>query len=85
MNNKILDTALISLSVGCLVIGIVEIISRGLGFAYLWIMISVSLLLLYKIRKGKTAALPTSKSDRSPVRSGTGKSSAASKSRRKRK
>jgi hypothetical protein len=86
MNNKILDTALLSLSVGFLVIGIVEIITRGLGFGYLWIMFSVSLLLLYKIRKRKGAALPpAAKSDKSPERSLAGKPSAASKSRRKRK
>ena len=56
MSSKTLETALFSLSAGCLVIAVVEVISQGLGYAYLWLMISVALWLGYTVVKRKRMA-----------------------------
>ncbi|AHM61020.1 hypothetical protein D770_13830 [Flammeovirgaceae bacterium 311] len=51
MNSKTIDTALIYLSAGCLAITIVETVTRGISFGYLWLMFSVLLWLAYMVRK----------------------------------
>ncbi len=56
MNNKTLETALLYLSGGCLVISILEIITRGIGFGYLWLMICVALWLGHIVVKRKRLA-----------------------------
>ncbi len=56
MSSKTIDTALISLSAGCLVITILETISQGISFGYLWLMFSVLLWLVYMVRKKNRAA-----------------------------
>ena len=61
MNNKTLETALLYLSGGCLFISILEIVTRGLGFGYLWLMISAILFLAYTIvKRRRLAKLPGS-------------------------
>lgn len=79
MNSKTLDTALISLSVGCLVIGIYEVISRGFGFAYVWIMLSVMLWLGYNFKK----RIQKSSEDSSKTEKATKQSAATSGKARK--
>lgn len=57
MNSKTIDTALIYLSAGCLAITLVETVTRGISFGYLWLMFSVVLWLAYMVRKkNRTAA-----------------------------
>lgn len=93
MKSKTLDTALLSLSVGCLVIGIYEVIARGLNFAYLWLMLSVVLWLSYSFRKRTASAAAgdsasadkPSKENKQPSGRPTGAKSSASKPGRKRK
>lgn len=88
MKNNTLDTALISLGAGCLVIGIFEVITRGLSFAYVWLMLSIVLWLAYTIRKRKRLQEGGSAEEKTTITKSGGastKRSAASKSRRKRK
>lgn len=93
MNNKTLDTALLSLSAGCLVISIFEIITQGLGYAYIWLMLTLGLWLWYNMRKRKRNAAEESpaagsgknKSGRSYGAKPSSASRPVSKSSRKRK
>ena len=95
MNKQTLQTSLIYLSVGCLVISILEIITRGLSYAYIWLMISVILWLGYNYfkKKGEASAKgssgsrksSTSKAADSSERSAAGKRSSESKPKRKRR
>jgi cbb3-type cytochrome oxidase subunit 3 len=92
MNNKTLDTALLSLSAGCLVISIYEIMTQGLGHAYIWMMLTLGLWLWYTLRRRRQQAADEAAESRDKKRSvrgfGAKPSSAqrpASKSNRKRK
>ncbi|WP_224995445.1 hypothetical protein [Cesiribacter sp. SM1] len=65
MSSKTIDTALISLSAGCLVITILETITQGISFGYLWLMLSVLLWLVYMVRKkNRTAAQGAADADK---------------------
>ncbi|MEK6783018.1 MAG: hypothetical protein AABY93_15065 [Bacteroidota bacterium] len=51
---KLIDTILLSLSVVCLIIGIYEIMTMGIGYAYWSIMLSIVLFFYYTMRKKKS-------------------------------
>lgn len=90
MNNKTLETALLYLSGGCLFISILEIITRGLAFGYLWLMICAILFLAYTLVKRRRLAKspesnkPSLKSGKLPG-SGSQARYTASKTKRKRR
>lgn len=90
MNNKTLETALLYLSGGCLFISILEIVTRGLGFGYLWLMISAILFLAYTlVKRRRLAQAPESnkpglKGTKTPGSGGQARHT-ASKTKRKRR
>ena len=50
---KLLPSVVLSLCVATFIIGVHQTMTLGLGYAYWIFMLSVSLLLLYKMVKGK--------------------------------
>lgn len=48
---KLLDIILLSLAAFFVIIGIYEIMTVGIGQAYTWVMVAVTLFLIYTYRK----------------------------------
>ncbi len=90
MNSKTLGTALLYLSVGCMVIGVFELVTRGLTYAYLWTMLGLSLWLgqrfIQRVAATRRERSNATKTDTPGVqKSSAAKSTSVSKSKRKRK
>lgn len=85
MNKTLINTALLYLSGGFILIGIYEIATKGLGAAYLWIMIGFMLWMWYGIRRRDQVVSEEKEKNQAEAREKPVKKSAVSKSTNKRR